>query len=835
MKNFPKSGILRRGGIIAISILVLAGILLACANPAGSNGGDPITPVKTALEAKIAEAEAAKAGVSVSEDGTDVSSFLEWVTPGVMDVFDAAINAADAIFANANATQAEIDAATSVLNAAIGVFNAAKASGTKTSGWTQDELDVLIDEAKAAIADLVPSNFDGDDISPLDTWVEASVLYGLNNAISVAEGSGDIDERYNDLAAALSAFYAETPKPGNTPNKAALNSAIAEAELMLTQVVEANDKTEAPVGSVWGTGTQIDTLSDAYYTAIYLRDDENATVNRVKAMLEILAAAIEAINDNPDGEKEEFTLITITGLPSSFNGDMFMLALSESSSGDDFVNYLFGSEPEISNKVDYVVDGSVKLYLYIHDEYTEDDFWAGDSVDRYIGFLHGPGLDPETFKNGVYISKVAYNFGTTKNLEIPFTAFTKCVFSVKIDDLFAMFGEDYEDVFGSTSPTLDDLIFFMSEGEFGYEGAKENQGVELFKNKALTIEFSGSDPITPKTTFYAVFPFWLMAMEGGGGEALTSITIKGLPPALNGGIFALALSKYPDGDHFVEFISGATRPEVSSEGMVVDGSVKVFLNSGESYWAGDSEDWYIGFLSGLSELEAYANGIFISNGQYSFGTRKHYTIDFSAFTKSVFSVKIDDLFAMFEKNYEDVFGSTSPTLDDLIFLMSNDEFDYNGIKAAQGVQLFKNEALTIEFSGSDTIDQDTIIYAAFPFWLMAREGGGSIGEIYGTITFTNIPNDLREIWLSVKNDDDGSPFDCGVKLDLSEYTEGEPLYFTIPIYKDMDYESGRYCVFQIKVEFQDAHERVFTFSPTTTDDLNWNVHDLGTVDLDPHP
>jgi formylglycine-generating enzyme required for sulfatase activity len=86
---------------------------------------------KTALNNAIAVANAAKTGVELSADGTDVLADAYWVSQIVLDTFNQAIGAAETTAQNPAATQAEADAAATALTQAASAFNAAKRRGTK--------------------------------------------------------------------------------------------------------------------------------------------------------------------------------------------------------------------------------------------------------------------------------------------------------------------------------------------------------------------------------------------------------------------------------------------------------------------------------------------------------------------------------------------------------------------------------------------------------------------------------------------------------------------------------------------------------------------------------
>jgi hypothetical protein len=183
-------------GIISVA-LVFA--ITACSS------GSLEKPDLTALNAKIAEAEAAKVGVLTATKAEDVAKGLKWVNSAVMTTFNKAIEDAKA---DRNAeTQVEVDLATILLSAAIDAFNEKKQNGSKSSGFTQAELTALINKANAD-KDGVKVSVDGEDVSTLEFWVPQAEMSALDNAISAAQSAttGNIDTQYNALETALTSF-----------------------------------------------------------------------------------------------------------------------------------------------------------------------------------------------------------------------------------------------------------------------------------------------------------------------------------------------------------------------------------------------------------------------------------------------------------------------------------------------------------------------------------------------------------------------------------------------------------------------------------------------------
>jgi len=87
----------------------------------GNEEGLDVTPLENAIQAAIA----AKEGAVVSEDGKDMPAGTYWVTQEVMDALDAAIAEAEAAKESAE-TQQDVAEAVEALEAAVSTFNDAK-------------------------------------------------------------------------------------------------------------------------------------------------------------------------------------------------------------------------------------------------------------------------------------------------------------------------------------------------------------------------------------------------------------------------------------------------------------------------------------------------------------------------------------------------------------------------------------------------------------------------------------------------------------------------------------------------------------------------------------
>ena len=80
----------------------------------------------------LSNAKAAKAGVVVSENGSDVPTSAKWAPKSAFAALEVAIAAFNAVISDSNATSASVIEATKDLEDAMGAFQAACKSGTKT-------------------------------------------------------------------------------------------------------------------------------------------------------------------------------------------------------------------------------------------------------------------------------------------------------------------------------------------------------------------------------------------------------------------------------------------------------------------------------------------------------------------------------------------------------------------------------------------------------------------------------------------------------------------------------------------------------------------------------
>jgi hypothetical protein len=96
-----------------------------------TGAGEDTSAALAALNAAVASAEAAKAGVYMSLDGADVADTAKWVTLADLAALNAALSQASAAAANPLASISLLDRAKESLGEAADAFEAAKQDGTK--------------------------------------------------------------------------------------------------------------------------------------------------------------------------------------------------------------------------------------------------------------------------------------------------------------------------------------------------------------------------------------------------------------------------------------------------------------------------------------------------------------------------------------------------------------------------------------------------------------------------------------------------------------------------------------------------------------------------------
>jgi len=159
----------------------------------------------TAIDTAITAANAAKVGVVISVDGTDVLPGTYWVTQAVNDDLNNAITTATA--ANSTVTTAlEVTNAASALEMAVGTYNAAKADGTKVVFPSKTDSTISNDVDALGLVGLTATSSD-------DTVATAVINAGTGKiditsakagtaTITVVDGSTPVHEATIDVTVA---------------------------------------------------------------------------------------------------------------------------------------------------------------------------------------------------------------------------------------------------------------------------------------------------------------------------------------------------------------------------------------------------------------------------------------------------------------------------------------------------------------------------------------------------------------------------------------------------------------------------------------------------------
>ena len=287
---------MKKRPFVLLAALLAAGafavVMGACPQP-GSEAGNTDTG---ALEAKITEAESAKAGVLVSADGADIAVNEYWVTQPVMTAFENAITAAGQALTG---DQGAVDAAAGTLGAEITTFMNAKQSGNQISGYTTGELTALIAAALAAKEDVFVDD-DAANVPEDEYWVTQDDMDALDAAITAAEeavSQAEIDAAYVALSAAITAF--NEAKQEGTQNS---GFTVEEMETLLHHAAEAKegvqisvDGTDIGTDHVWVTQSEMDALDAA------ISEAESATGNIDDAYNALHAAIADFIAAKKDG------------------------------------------------------------------------------------------------------------------------------------------------------------------------------------------------------------------------------------------------------------------------------------------------------------------------------------------------------------------------------------------------------------------------------------------------------------------------------------------------------------------------------------------------------
>ena len=147
--------------------------------------------------------------------------------------------------------------------------------------------------------------------------------------------------------------------------------------------------------------------------------------------------------------------------------------------------------------------------------------------------------------------------------------------------------------------------------------------------------------------------------------------------------------------------------EARGEGFSEKGSVTIQLLriDDETPWQ-PSGSWYV-LLRNEDGRDAY-----ISKNPINFNSNPQTVLNFSQFKIVAFAFLIDELFDRASK----IIGSSSITLDELVYIVTNGDYNYSDTIDETNYRYFKDPDFTQPFKGDSIVDVNTIFFTpTFPF------------------------------------------------------------------------------------------------------------------------
>jgi hypothetical protein len=299
-----KNCVNRTAGLIGAFFLAAA----SCLFTACPQGAEDTGPDKSALTAKIAEAEANRDSVEVSitGDGNDVEVGAKWVTIPAKNEYNLAIASAKKVQYDNKATQGQINQAVADIDAATAVFDPLKKDGLNPN-YNVRALRLAIYNANNLLGDS-PASASGIEYTPEQYWAltadRTEYQAVITQAVSVA---GDITANQSDIDIATYTLNAATArfntlrKIGIKPDKTALAAAITAATANLNSTEVSADGTDLVSVKQW----VVQAVKDAYTGAITAAQAVNGAavtdvtvlqpqVDEAKAVLDAATAVFNA-------------------------------------------------------------------------------------------------------------------------------------------------------------------------------------------------------------------------------------------------------------------------------------------------------------------------------------------------------------------------------------------------------------------------------------------------------------------------------------------------------------------------------------------------------------
>jgi len=189
-----------------------------------------------------------------------------------------------------------------------------------------------------------------------------------------------------------------------------------------------------------------------------------------------------------------------------------------------------------------------------------------------------------------------------------------------------------------------------------------------------------------------------------------------------------------------------SRAEIRGSDYVREGKINSNLYSGNTIWDGGGS-YYVVFEMSIYDNVNYDNRIlyYVSKSPVDFTSNKDQVMDFSDFKKYVYKTTAGYIAGLKSFNIP----QSGITLDELFL-------DYNCMTYAQMLEnermteIYKNEEKTQLFNGGDILYSDTIIYGDVDIIpLLSKIDNYFLGYITGTITLTDIPDNLSQVTIYV--------------------------------------------------------------------------------------
>ena len=224
----------------------------------------------TELSRAIEDANAFKAGIVPSEDGSELAPGTVWATPANLALLQQAIDEAVAVRDAQGIAQAQADAATAALEAAVAAFR----SGSLNAAAPSNALLVGRIEAISSALESYERSEDGSDIRDGHQWITDADADSFAAQLDAARAAADRqDATQDDLDEALAllnghwdAFVAQTVKTA-TVDRDALQSAVEEAVAQRDAAYVSDDGSDVYTTEQWVTSEELSALSSAIEAA----------------------------------------------------------------------------------------------------------------------------------------------------------------------------------------------------------------------------------------------------------------------------------------------------------------------------------------------------------------------------------------------------------------------------------------------------------------------------------------------------------------------------------------------------------------------------------------